>query len=689
MPECEVIKTTCGICGSICPIDAYVEDGELISVEGSQGEPFHTGKLCVKGMAGKQFVYNKERVRYPMKRAGKKGEGKFERITWDEAYDMIAENLLKLREDYGAKSTVFYAGYPKWFRPALLRLSNAYGSPNFCTESSTCFQAAQLAWRLNYGNSICRPDLMHAKTVLVWSTNLYHTNVTMSGMYKNLKKKGVKMIAVDPRNTVTAHDADIHLQLETGTDGALALSMANVIIEEKLYDEEFVSQYVYGFDEYKDYVELFTPEKAEVITKVPAEKIRQAARIYAENKPSGIMFSASPVVHHVNGVQNYRAVFSLAAITGNYDVQGGNCPRAGVSSSCNEFGKVKRYDGEEAIGQKDFPVWFELSCDEAQCVKLADYILEEKPYPIKALFAMGMNHRMWPQPEHLQRALEKLDFYVNVELFLSDSSNAADLVLPACTSYEREEVQVSKGGRFLFSNRAIEPVGESKNDIEIIMEVLKRMGLQDEVLELGYEGYMRYILEPSGLSLDELKKSPSGLPGKNLIPASFQNYKEQGFCTQSGKIELKSLILEKYKGEYGYEGLPVYRDYREDTGIDREKYPLVLNTGSRKPQYFHARVNRLSWLSGLEKAALLEIHPEDAGMLKIQDGQAVKVISPVGEVKGIASYNISGKRGTVFMYHGNAKGEANELIDKDYLDPISGFPGYKGYFCRVERLEDF
>lgn len=687
MSEYKVIKTTCGICGSCCPVDAYVEDGELVSVEGSHEGAFQTGRLCVKGMAAKQFVYNKDRVRYPMKRVGKKGEGKFQRITWDEAYDIISEKLLKLRKYYGAKSTVFYSGYPKWFRPALLRFSNAYGSPNFCTESSTCFQAAQLAWRLNYGNAICGPDLMHTKTLLVWSSNLYHSNTAMSNIYQELKRNGVKIIAVDPRHTVTAHDADIHLQLESGTDGALALAMANVIIEENLYDESFISRYVYGFDEYKDYVKLFTPEKTEGITKVPAEKIRQAARVYAENRPSSIMFSASPIVHHVNGVQNYRAVFSLAAITGNYDVEGGNSPRASVSSCCNEFGKVERYDREEAIGEKDFPVWFDLSCNEAQCTKLADYILEEKPYPIKALFAMGMNHRMWPQPEHLQRAFEKLEFYVNVELFLSDSSNAADLVLPACTSYEREQVQVLKGGRFLFSNKAIQPVGESKNDIEIIMEIVKRMKLSDEVLEKGYEGYMQHIIEPSGLSLHELKKSPAGLQGKNVLPPSFQNYEKERFHTLSGKIELKSLVLEKYKEEYGYDTLPVYHDYRDETKIDREKYPLILSTGCRKPQYFHARLNRLPWLAGLEKSPLLEIYPKDAENLGIQEGEMVKVLSPVGAVTGIAVYNISGRPGTVFMYHGNAKGEANELIDKNYLDPISGFPGYKSYFCRVERLE--
>ncbi|MEO2262151.1 molybdopterin-dependent oxidoreductase [Dorea sp. YH-dor228] len=688
MSEMKVVKTSCSTCGSCCEVDTYVEDGKLVSVEGARNTPMQSGGMCAKGAAAKQYVYNKDRILYPMKRVGKKGEGKFERISWEEAYEMIAENLLRIRKESGPESVVFYAGYPKWYRPALLRLANAFGSPNYCTESSTCFQAAALAWRSLYGNGICGPDMKNAKTLLVWSSNLCHSNTPMSGTYQGLKKRGAKIIVVDPRHSVTAHDADIHLQLIPGTDGALALSMAQVIIEEGLYDKEFVENYVYGFEEYREYVQNFVPEEAEKITGVPAAQVRLAARTYAGNGPASVMFSASPIVHHINGVQNYRAVFSLIAITGNYDVEGGNRTQPGPSSLANEFGRVRRFDGIEAIGQKEFPVWFDLSCDEAQCTKLADYILEEKPYPIKAVFAMGLNHRMWPQPEHLQRALEKLDFYVNVELFMSESSNAADLVLPACTSYEREEVHVGKGGRFYLSNRAIEPVGEAKNDIEIIIDLLKKMGLKDEALENGYEAYMQHILEPSGLTLEELKNHPQGMQGKNLFPPVVKTYESAPLHTPSGKVELKSLVLERYRESHGYEGLPVYHDYRAETKIDRNQYPLILSTGNRKPQFFHARVYRMAWLSNIEKATLVEIHPEDGEKYHIKDGATVKVVSPSGEMVGIAAYTIAGKPGVVNIYHGNPKGDANELIGKDYLDPISGFPGYRSYFCRIERVEE-
>lgn len=303
-------QSFCGICSAGCPMDVYVEDGKVVEIEGHTENGKSRG-LCAKGAASKQYLYNEERILFPMKRVGEKGSGQFERISWEEAYGLIAKKLSGIRKEYGAKSVVFYAGYPKWYRPALLRFANAFGSPNFCTESSTCFQASALAWKSIYGNGICFPDLPHTKTLLLWTSNLFHSNTPMGKMYRSLKKRGVTIIAVDPRSTVTTREADIHLKITPGTDGALALAMAHVIIEEELYDKEFVDKYVYGFQEYKNYVSTFTPERACEITGVDAELIRKAARLYACNKPSGIQFSVSTIVHHINGFQNYRAVFSL------------------------------------------------------------------------------------------------------------------------------------------------------------------------------------------------------------------------------------------------------------------------------------------------------------------------------------------------------------------------------------------
>ncbi|MGO5052540.1 molybdopterin-containing oxidoreductase family protein [Lachnospiraceae bacterium LCP25S3_G4] len=682
-----VKKTACSICGPCCPIDAYVKDGKIISVEGSKSHPGQKGCLCSKGAASKQYVYNKERILYPMKRIGPKNQGAFARISWDEAYEMIAEKLLKIRGQYGAQSVLFYVGYPKWFRPALLRLSNGFGSPNFCTESSTCFQAAALAWRLLYGNGICGPDLAHTNTVLIWSSNLYHSNVTMGSTYRDLKERGVKIIVVDPRKTVTAHEADLHLQLIPGTDGALALGMANIMIQEGLYDRAFVEQYVHGFEEYQAYVQEFTLEKVEKITGVKACLIEEASKLYAQHGPASLMFSAAPVVHNINGVQNYRAVFSLIALTGNYDIEGGNRVQATPVAPQNGVRKVQRLHTIQAIGEQEFPVWFDLSCEEAQCSRMADYIKEEG-YPVKAVVGFGLNHHMWPEPDYLLDALSELDFYVNTEIFFSDSCKVADLILPACTSFEREEVKAERGGRFYLAEKAIEPLGESKSDLEIIMGIANKLGIQDDVLQLGVEQYQDYVLEPAGLTIAQLRKNKNGLFAKHMIEPKLKTYEQQNFATPTGKIEFYSLVLDKYRNTHGYHPLPFYQDYRECTNIDRTRFPLILNTGSRKPQLFHARVYRMPWLANLETLNLVDLHPKEGKAYGIQDGDKVRINTPIGSIEGIACWNTTGLSGVIHMYHGNPKADVNNVLDRTYLDPISGFPGYKSYFCNIEKVQE-
>lgn len=674
----EIRKTACSICMSGCPIDAYVEDGMLRRVEGGKNTPFQTGGLCAKGAAAKQYLYHPDRLLEPMLQVGKKGNGHFKVISWEDAFSLIAEKLGGVRDQYGPQSTVFYAGYPKWLRPALLRLANGYGSPNFCTQSSTCFQADFMAWNTLFGSGPCYPDIPNTNLVLQWSQNTYHTSPARGAMLPRLKQRGVKRIAVDPRNTVTANGADLHLSPFPGTDGALALSMAHVILKEDLYDHAFAARWIDGFDAFRDYVAQFTPEQGAAITGVPALDICTAARLYATVKPAAIQFSASALLHNPNGVQNSRAVYALIALTGNYDVPGGNRIQSApwVASGIGR-GVLKR--SLPAIGDVEFPIW-PACCQEAQCVGLAHAIETGEPYPIRAVFGMGLSHFMWPQSSRLLKALATLDFFVNTELFLTETCKAADLVLPAATSFEREELKYY-GTHLYLTQKAVEPIGACKNDIEIIQETARRLGVDDPLLAGSYEDYLAAELALSGLTLEELRASPSGLQAKRIHPPTQRSYEQTGFHTPSGKVELCSSILERM----GYDGLPIYRDFRDLLQVDRKKYPFILNTGAARPQLFNARLHRLSWIQMLEQTDEIELHPEDASALGIADGDRVQICTPSGQVSGSARLNWSTLRGVVGMYHGDPNSNVNEVIPDDVFDPISGFPVYKTWFCAVDK----
>ena len=292
----EIRPTICAICNpnSHCGIDAYVKDGTVIKVEGNKNNPHSGGTLCAKGAASRQYIYHKDRLRTPLLRKGKKGSGEFEPVSWEEALDVIAQRLLKIKEKSGPETVVFYVGYTKWMRPFVKRLAHSFGSPNYCTESSTCYGSTKVAAQLNYGY-FGRPDLANAKCLLVWSSNPFYSNTSTVRRLLDARERGLKIIEVGPLLTPMSAHADIHLRMRPGTSGALAHGIAHVIIEEGIFDHNFVENWVTGFEQYRTYVQAFTPEKTEAITGVPADLIRKAARLYATTKPASLMVSASPV----------------------------------------------------------------------------------------------------------------------------------------------------------------------------------------------------------------------------------------------------------------------------------------------------------------------------------------------------------------------------------------------------------
>lgn len=686
--ETTITPAICGLCGGDCLVDLHCRDGKIVKVEGNRTLPFSDGRLCVKGAALKQAIYSPDRLLYPMKRVGERGEGKFERITWEEALDTIAGKMQETKEQYGAKSTMVYVGHPKWFRPYLTDFANHYGTPNTATESSTCASALMLACKCCFGTDVFmpRPDMGRCKTLIVWGVNPLYSNSVKGGKgFLDAVKRGVRIIVVDPRCTPTTEHAEVHLRPIPGTDGALALGMARVIITEGLYDKEYVEKYTYGFEKYRDYVMEFTPEKVEEITGVPADDMVKAARLFGAETPSAIMTSASPVVHNINGVQNARAVELLCALTGSYGMPGGMMvPGPGRPRMKGGFMNdwLERVDADQDLSHEQFPAWRKLIYYETQVAQIADYLEGKGDYPIRTLLAFGMNHHMWPKPDRIEKAVQNLDFFVNVDMYMNDTCKYADILLPAATSLEREQVSVLGPNILYYQPKAIEPMGEVKNDIEILLELSKRLGFRIGKPEIdSYEEYLESVLSPNGVTLEELKAQPEGMTPKT--PARVRTSEEiLKVKTPSGKIEFVSQVLESCDRPY-HEGLPVYHDFRERLPMD--EYPLILATGSRKPQLFHSRTYRLPWIANLEEAPVIDIHPKDAEALSLEDGEEVVIRTPVGAMELPVNIDSSCLPGVVNVYHGAGKKDINYLLDDKYLDPISGFPGYKSYCCRLEK----
>ncbi len=692
----EVQRTLCDICapGFHCGVDAYVKDGVLLKVEGTKQHPFNKGKLCTKGAANRQYIYRKNRLQTPMRRVGERGSGEFEPISWDEAYDTIAQRLLAYRRQFGPDSVAFFSGYAKWYRQYLHRFAYSFGSINYGSECSSCYKSTVMAWEATAG-SIAKPDMGRTNTVLGFALNAFHSNHIALPRLLSLKERGVKFIIVDPRKTpATQKLADIHLQIRPGTDGALALGMGKLLIDNNWTDRAFIENYTHGFAQYAEYVQGFTLDRVANITGLAAADIERAAELYATNGPACIQESASPVTHHINGFQNYRAIICLHALTGNFDRAGGQLPAeatfydqiSGYHMHEHEYylERQPRQRKASAIGAARFPLWNHM-VDEFQAMDLARQILQGTPYPIKAVMGHGFNAKMFPDTPRMYEALCALDFFVNVDLFMTDTAKYADILLPAVSSFERGEFKSYPGGYAAYTKPVIAPLHSARSDTRILQELARRMDLDDALLRQGYEAEIEYMLQGNSVSVEELKESelPVLVPeAKDTVPGAFL---AAGFPTPSGRFEFYSETVAAFKGQ-GLEPLPTWRGPLSDFDFDPAEYPFTLITGARLPHALHSRLHDVPWLRSLRGGPMADISDADAEALGIEKGDKVLLATPSGRVQVPAFPSTRIRRGEVHLYHGYQEANANDLVGGSHLDPYSGFPGFKSNPCRLEKL---
>ena len=697
----EVKRSLCAICspGHHCGVDCYVKDGEIIRVEGTQDHPYNHGKLCTKGSSLRNYVYRADRIRTPLRRVGERGEGKFEPITWDEAYSIIAEKLNAVKEKYSASSVAFFSGYCKWYRPVFHRFAHVFGSVNFGTDDSTCSASKVIADKVTAGCG-AGPDMGHASTFLGWNYEGYYSaHLSVAGVQK-LKERGGKVIIIDIRDTPASKNlADIFLKINPGTDGALALGMAKLIIDNGWADMDYVEKYTYGFEQYKALVDQYPLNKVSQITGLDPDDIYEATKLYATNGPACCNYSASALVHHINGFNAHRAIVCLSALTGNFDRVGGNVPNpptylhkpAGFKSREHEFRSDRCPKDQKRIGADRFPLW-DQQFDEFQAMDLLRQMEEEDPYPIKAIFGLGMNAKMFPQSQRLLEAMkEKLDFFVDTDLFMTMTAKYADIVLPACTSVERGEVKAYQGGYLTYTKPVIPPLYESKSDVDILCELARVMDLDDEYLKGGYDACMEWIFDGCGVTLDELKASdlPVKVPAAKW-PVLPGNCLQNGFKSPTGKFEFYATAIAKIDPKFGLDPLPSYYDSLADQNDPEtaEKYPFYLCTGARLAHAIHSRTHDTPWLRSLRPYPTCEIHKADAARLGLKNGDTVAMSSPYGEIRMKVKVTSKAKPGVVMALHGYTEANVNELIGRNHLDPYSGYPGFKGMRCNIRKVEE-
>ena len=708
----ETVAGICGICPGGCGVNVVLVDGKVEKILPIKNHPM--GVVCVRGLHSKEIIYSRDRLKYPLRRVGEKGEGKFERITWDDALDRIVHTFGKIKNEYGAQAVMSYFGRGS-FDTNLVDVFGApdptskgvtgflypFGSPNGTGVSSICSVSYNLLAGIpTVGNTMhaLYPDFAKTDLVVIWGANP-PTDSPPNKVKKILaaKKRGARIVVIDPMRSHMAKKADQWIGIRPGTDGALALSMINVIVNENRHDENFVRDWTLGFEALRDYAKEFPPEKVEKITRVPRETIVALARsIASANGASLLMYTG--LEYSNSGVQSIRAVLCLWAITGNMDVQGGLMFRP---PSPVKFPRIKLEPPQDIkpIGADKYPFFCDI-LNSAQFMEAPRAILRGEPYPVKSLLVFGASLlTSLPDPEIWKKCFRKLDFMVVFDRFMTADAMYADMVLPATTNYENVVYQKYPGGYCQLRQRVIDPIEEAKSGYTFLVELAKGLGYGD-LFPSTEADRLKFVFQSGPVSLAELKANPEGVK----YDAGKQEYRkyakgllrkggEPGFNTPSGKIELVSSLLEKY----GYDGLPVYVEPTESPLSSPElceKYPLVFNSGARIQSTFRSQHLNIPGLLKLQPKPQVLIHPLDAKERGIENQGRVWVESPRGRVGFWAKVTDDVMAGQVEVNVGGGspihaapwrEANANYLTDLENRDPISGFPVYKALLCDVKK----
>jgi thiosulfate reductase / polysulfide reductase chain A len=705
-----VYPTTCWECSTCCGALATVRGGRVVEYAPNRDHPYSKGAFCIKGMRGAPAItYGPSRLLHPMRRVGARGEGKWARISWDEALEEMATQLHRVRQQYGPRAIVGATSGAYFSRSVILALTlRSIGSPNWMINQDLCGGCRAVSAR-TMGLTITRgEDIGGARCVLIVGRNPSIADPVEWAAIKAAKKRGARMIVIDPKRTAAAQIADHWLAPKVGTDAALALAMIHVVIAEGLYDKAFVTQWCHGFEQLAERALAYSPRTAQEITGVPATQIVEAARVYSAG-PSTFV-SGHGIDAFSAGVQTFRAYHCLVAISGNVDRPGGNLrmrtPRGLHSYIDLLHMPAFRLDAEtekQTIGADRFPLWagpqgWQTACHNPSVIAA---MLTGRPYPVRALYASGVNIVVtYPNARRTIAALRCLDFVAVATHAMTPTAEYADIVLPKTTTLEEEEVSfMPSGPTVLFTRAVVPPQGEARSEIDIARPLLDKMMARQAIARhllpwRSQREFNGYLLGDSGIRIEDLEKT-----GYHQVDASPLSPQTRPFASPSGKIELFSTVLQAL----GLDPLPAYSPSHGEplpAEVARD-YPLILVTGDRERSYHHSRFRDQSWALKVSPDPRLTMHFDTARALGIKDGMWVML--RLARAKGTCRLRVKLTDTTPpnvvntgmgwwipaspAPEHGALDVNINAALDYDGpWDPISGSSDVRGMPCRVDAL---
>lgn len=695
----KIVPTTCPYCGVGCNLELHVRDGFIYKVTSPFDSVVNYGNLCVKGRFGYDFIYNKDRITTPLIRKEPQKPGQrtqaFDRsewrvVSWDEALDYTADRLVEIYQRDGSKAMAVYCcakatnedNYllQKFFR-AIFRTNNV----DHCTR--LCHAASVVALQMAIGSAAMSNTAAEVKDcdvfILTGSNPTENHPIIALQMKAAVEKYGAKLIVIDPRRIEMVNYATLYLPIRPGSDVPVFSAMAHVILKENLYDREFIEQRTENFEAFAASMEKFTPEFAEQISGVNRELIIEAARLYAGAK-NGAIFWALGIPESTHGTANALSLINLALLTGHVGRKGtGLNPLRGqnnVQGASDSGAMPWHYPGYQSVEiEENARRWEEAwniepgGLNRQRGLTTTEILAAVHPGGVRALYIMGENPMMSePNLNHTRKKMQELEFLVAQDLFINESGAFADVFLPAASWAEKDGTFTNTDRRVQRVRQAIEPLGQSRPDWQIICDLARRVEKRLGRPQSAFWDYQhpseileemgRHVPDYAGIRYDRLEKNGLQTP----VPTADHPGTPYLYAERFPRGRAKFHPLE----------------YQPNAEMPDEEYPLVLSTGRVLEHWHGGTLTRHSWMDDLFPEALMDIHPADAARLGIEDGRPVRVTSRRGSIVLRARVTTKTNIGVVFIPFHFREAAAN-LLTTDAVDPQAKIPEYKAAVVRV------